>query len=88
MKEKKDPTALEAFFFFLSVTCPFPFTYKRESMTLQEERQLTSTGLNKLSKAQLHSIFSPETWELLPLLSICNPYYKLVSVTQATADWT
>jgi len=40
MKEK-DPAALEAFFslaflLFLSVTCAFPFTYKRGSRTPHE----------------------------------------------------
>ena len=40
MKEKKDPAALEAFFslaflLFLSVTCAFPFTYKRGKQDAQ-----------------------------------------------------
>ena len=84
----------EAFFLlaFLSlsfscVTCAFPFNYKRGSRTPQEEGELTSTWLNKLSKTQLHSISSPETWELLPLLLVCNPYYKQVPVTRVASNW-
>ena len=46
----------------------------------------TSTRLNKLNKTQLRSILSLETWDLLPLSLVCNPYYKLVLVTQAAAD--
>ena len=64
----------------LSITYAFPFTYKRGSRTPHEGGGM-STWLNELNKAQLRSIFSPETWDLLPLSLVSNPYYKLVPVT-------
>ena len=83
----KDAMTLEAFFSLaflllslsLSITCAFPFTYKRGS---------TSTRVRGLKKTQLHSIFLPETWDLHPLSPIYNTYYKQVPVTRAAADWT
>ena len=81
----------EAFFLlaFLSlsfsrVTCAFPFIYKMGSRMPHERRK----GLNELNEAQLRSSFSPKTWDMLPLSSVCNPYYKLVLGTRAAADWT
>jgi len=99
MKEKKEVAVLEGFFssilsLFLSlsfsdVTCIFPFFDKRGNTTQHKRGKKeigTSTRLNELNKTQLRSIFSPETWDLLPLSPVCNPYYKLVPVTRAATD--
>ena len=80
MKGTATPVAffLLAFCSFSRVTCTFPFIYKRGSKTLHEGHMERP---NKLNETQLRSTLSLETWDLLPLLPICNPYYKLVLVT-------
>ena len=80
----------EAFFLLASlslsrVTYAFPFIYKRESRMLHEGH---AERLNELNETQLRSTLSPENWDLLLLSPVCNPYYKLVLVTRAAADWT
>ena len=86
----KGAATSEAFFLlaffslsFSRVTCAFPYIYKSGSRTPHEGHM---EWLNKLNKTQLRSTLSPETWDLLPLSPVCNPYYKLVLVTRAVAD--
>jgi hypothetical protein len=59
------------------VTCTFPLAYKRGGRTPHRG------GRNpiQLNPTQLHSTLPSKTWDLLPLSSVCNPYYKLVLVT-------
>ena len=70
---------------FSRVTCAFPFNYKRGSRTPTNGSRLKGTEFNQ---TQLHSILPSETWDLLPLSPVCNPYYKQVPVTRAASNWT
>ena len=98
MKEKKDPTTLEAFFslvlllFLLCNPC-FPFAYKRGSRAPLSGGEKTqehdmSTQLGGKRALSTRSLIP----QRLGILSLCRlfvtPTANQVSVTRATADWT
>ena len=87
MKEKKDPTTLEAFFslsffyFSFSVTRAFSLSIKGEAGHHKEGGDLNARTRHehtaeRRASSQHHSLIPPETWDPLPLSPVCNPYYK------------
>jgi hypothetical protein len=88
----QDPLSLFffLFFLFLSLSCTpgLPLVYKREDLAPRQGRfflfpaskALRLRGLGDLlSTNRRHfnsTSLSPETWELFPLSTVCNPYYR------------
>jgi hypothetical protein len=66
------------------VTCTFPLTYKRGGRMPHWGRG----NPIQLNPTQLNLTVPSKTWDLLPLLPVCNPYYKLVPVTRVAPHWT
>ena len=98
MREKKDPTILEAFFslsffsFSSSVTRAFPSPIKGEAGRhmkgeIGTQEHDTSIRLSGKRAFSTHSLFPLETWDHLSRLFI-TPTANQVSVTRAAADWT
>jgi hypothetical protein len=63
-------------YLYLSVSTPFPLTYKRGTETPRR-------GEEKRSESHSHSHTPQETWEPSPSLAYCNPYFKLSARAQA-----
>ena len=96
MKEKKDSTILEDFFFFSffsfssTVTRAFLSPIKKEAghpmrgiqirtksdHEISTQEHNTSTQLSSDRALSTRSLLTPETWDPLPLSSVCNPYCK------------
>ena len=99
MKEKKDPTTLEAFFSFSFFSISSSVTYafispikgevgrpmKGEIWTQEHDM---STQLSSKRALSTHSLLPPETWDPLPLSPVCNPYCKPSAGNRAAANWT
>ena len=98
MKEKKDPTTLEAFFslwffsFSSSITRAFPSPIKGEAGRpmkgeIETQEHDTSTWLSGKRALSTRSLLPPETWDPLSRLFV-TPTANQVSVTRAAMNWT